>query len=279
MANKSNVVTIDAVANASVIAEANAQAEKANAEETARFEAGRKAWLEANAELGANKSKAATSAFEQAMAFQQAIRDGFAEPVVADAKLAVQAFRDGKLSADKAATYGNLGVDEEAKALASLQTAASNLLTFATPCAMANPVALYTAIDASVAGYKAADITGSKIRCYEKVNRELHKLYEKLGSVEEVFKASSGDALSQWLIRKGAQPVGDGSEGDGDGANGNKPEKKQTSPHDKLAAAIKTLDALAAEYADEREFINAVADLKAFYFKKGFTDAKTKRAA
>jgi hypothetical protein len=234
------------------------------------FELGRAAFFAKAADLGGNVSKAAQSPFELAMSFQAAYRAKFVTASLDDAKLAVQAYRDGRKS--EPATYGTLGVDDEtkaAKAKASTDTAAKNLLTFLTPCALEWEVSLYKQIDHVIAGYAAKDLgPGSKIHCYEKANRELHNLMiEKGHDMQAMAEIATEDYFAAMLIKKGATKEAEGEAGDG--ANG-KNEKTPKAAIEKLEAALKVLRKLAGEdYAGKDDFVNAVAIIGKFYHAEG----------
>lgn len=236
----------------------------------AAFELGRASFFNRAAALGVKTADAARSPFELAMEFQAAYRNKFVTASLDDAKLAVQYYRDGKMSAPS--TYGALGVDEEtkaAKAKASTDTAAKNLLTFLTPCAVAWEVSLYKQIDEVIAGYAAKDLgPGSKIHCYEKANRELHNLMiEKGHDLQAMSEIATNDYFAAMLIKKGATKEAEGEAGDG--ANG-KNEKTPKAAIEKLEAALKVLRKLAGEdYAGKDDFVNAVAIIGKFYHAEG----------
>jgi hypothetical protein len=236
----------------------------------AAYEAGRAAFFNRAAELGIKTADAARSPFELAMEFQAAYRNKFVTASLDDAKLAVQAYREGRKSAPS--TYGSLGVDEETKAVkakASSDTGAKNLLTFLTPCALEWEVSLYKQIDHVIAGYAAKDLgPGSKIHCYEKANRELHNLMiEKGHDLQAMSEIATDDFFAAMLIKKGATKEADGEPGDG--ANG-KNEKAPKAAIEKLEAALKVLRKLAGEdYAGKDEFVNAVAIINKFYHAQG----------
>ena len=209
------------------------------------FENGRNAFFNDMAELGSLERLGKQSPFKAAMRFQQAIRDKFAFATTEDARDAYQRYAGTE-------TGNVVGVDKVSQSLA---TATANLLTFGAPASVHAGEALYAQIDAVIAGYAAKDLSGSKIRCYEKANRELHKLYQEKyqacagdndAALAATMKACDDAALASWLIKEGATKIGDGSAGDGDGAEA-KVEKAKATPLEKLDLARKAIAKLVAE--------------------------------
>ncbi len=253
-----NVVAIDSNAKIAEIEANNAKLE-ANANK-------RNAFYEAMRDLGELDRLGKASPFKSAMLFQSAVRDGYVKATSDEARDAYKAYAGIE-------TGDVVGVD---KVTASLATQTSCLLTFGLPASVHAGENLYVQIDQVIHGYAAKDLTGSKIRCYEKANRELHKVYEAFfkanggdvaASLAAAMKACDDAAIAQWLIKEGATKIGDGSEADGDGATGEN-EKAKSSPLDRLETVLKSAKSLVSkEFADNAALVKAMNALSAEYHK------------
>jgi hypothetical protein len=257
MANpaKNNVVDIAA----SKLAEMEAQEAV-----KAAFTEKRNTFLGEMATLGAKDREGKQSPFKASMLFQNAVREGFIKADTDEARIAYNAYAGNE--------NGNvLGVD---KITSSAATQTSCLLTFGLSAAVFAGENFYVQIDAVISGYAAKDLYGSKIRCYEKANRELQKLFDaqfkaNAGKTDDALLATVGlandAAIASWLIKEGATKIGDGSEADGDGANGEN--AKAAKPAlDRLNTLLTSLKAIVAkEFAGNAEFAKGLATISGEY--------------
>lgn len=258
MAQANKIVDIDAAAKAAAME---------------AYENARMTFLADMAELGAAEREGRKSPFKAAMRFQSAVREGVAKASTDDARLAYQAYAGAE-------TGNVVGVD---KVTTSLATATANLLTFGLDAAVHAGENLYVQIDAVIDGYAAKDLYGSKIRCYEKANRELQKVFDaqfkanagkSAAALDATMKVCDDALIASWLIKEGATKIGDGSDSDGDGANGEN--AKAAKPAlDRLNTLLTSLKSIVAkEFAGNDELAKGLAAISAEYHTLSIAAAK-----
>jgi hypothetical protein len=234
----------------------------AKSAEILAFEKARSVFYLEMAELGNVDRLGKQSPYKASIKFQDAVREGFIKATSDEARKAYQAY-DGSEQPDV------LGVDKVSNTLAS-QTA--NLLTFGLPVSVSLGDTIYQQVDRVIRGYATTDLYGSKIKCYIKANRELHKIYEahfktsgdNVASIQAACEASGDSLVASWLIKEGAKKVNEGGE-ETDGED--KKTKAKSTPLEKLALLQKALAKLVKDdFAGNADLERTSKQLNAAYF-------------